>query len=111
MDKLKEAALHTDFSKVIVDEDASTVYLEDPDMSLDVGAIAKGYATERVARYLEAKGIDHVLLSVGGNIRAIGIRADGKPWKLDIQNPDLDSDKKSIDTLDLNGFSLVSSGD
>ncbi|HCD46761.1 MAG TPA: FAD:protein FMN transferase [Lachnoclostridium sp.] len=111
MDKLKEAALHTDFSKVLIDEEASTVYLEDPDMRLDVGAIAKGYATEQVARSLEAKGIDHVLLSVGGNIRAIGIRADGKPWKLDIQNPDLDSEKKAIDTLNLDGFSLVSSGD
>lgn len=111
MDKLKEAALHTDFSKVIVDEDSSTVYLEDPEMSLDVGAIAKGYATEQVARSMEAKGVDHVLLSVGGNIRAIGIRADGKPWKLDIQNPDLDSEEKSIDTLNLDGYSLVSSGD
>lgn len=78
MDQLKEAALHTDFSKVLIDEEASTVYLEDPDMRLDVGAIAKGYATEQVARSLEARGIDHVLLSVGGNIRAIGIRADGK---------------------------------
>ncbi|MDR1547461.1 MAG: FAD:protein FMN transferase [Hungatella sp.] len=111
MDQLKEAALHTDFSKVLIDEEASTVYLEDPDMRLDVGAIAKGYATEQVARSLEARGIDHVLLSVGGNIRAIGIRADGKPWKLDIQNPDLDSDKKAIDTLNLDGYSLVSSGD
>ncbi|WP_349945628.1 FAD:protein FMN transferase [Lacrimispora sp. BS-2] len=111
MDKLKETALHTDFSKVLIDEEASTVYLEDPDMRLDVGAIAKGYATEQVARSLEARGIDHVLLSVGGNIRAIGIRADGKPWKLDIQNPDLDSDKKAIDTLNLDGDSLVSSGD
>ncbi|MDR0923768.1 MAG: FAD:protein FMN transferase [Hungatella sp.] len=111
MDQLKEAALHTDFSKVLIDEEASTVYLEDPDMRLDVGAIAKGYATEQAARSLEARGIDHVLLSVGGNIRAIGIRADGKPWKLDIQNPDLDSDKKAIDTLNLDGYSLVSSGD
>ncbi|MEY8356249.1 FAD:protein FMN transferase [Lachnospiraceae bacterium 54-53] len=111
MDELKAAALHTDFSKLQIDEAASTVYLEDPDMRLDVGAVAKGYATERVAQYLEAKGIDHILLSVGGNIRAIGRRADGKPWKLDIQNPDMESEKKAIDTLDLDGLSLVSSGD
>ena len=111
MDELKEAALHTDFSKVIIDEEASTVYLEDPHMRLDVGAIAKGYATEQVAEFLEAKGIDHILLSVGGNIRAIGKRADGTPWKLDIQNPDTDSEKTAIDTLNLDGLSLVSSGD
>lgn len=111
MDKLKEASLHTDISKMIIDEKASTVYLEDPDMRLDVGSIAKGYATEMAGRTLEEKGIDHILLSVGGNIRAVGRRADGKPWKLDIQNPDTDSDKKAIDTLDLDGFSLTSSGD
>ena len=111
MDALKAAALHTDSSNLIIDEEASTVYLADPDMRLDVGSIAKGYATERVAEFLEAKGIDHILLSVGGNIRAVGRRADGKPWKLDIQNPDLDSEKTAIDTLDLDGLSLVSSGD
>jgi thiamine biosynthesis lipoprotein len=111
MEQLKKAALHTDFSKVLIDEEASAVYLADPDMRLDVGAIAKGYATEQAAKALEARGIDHILLSVGGNIRAIGIRADGNPWKLDIQNPDLDSDKKTIDTLKLDGLSLVSSGD
>lgn len=111
MDELKAASLHTDCSKIHIDEEASTVYLEDPDMRLDVGAIAKGYATELAAKSLEAKGIDHFLLSVGGNIRTVGRRADGKPWKLDIQNPDMDSEKKSIDTLDLDGLSLVSSGD
>lgn len=111
VDELKTASLHTDLSKLHIDEASSTAYIEDPDMQLDVGAIAKGYATEQAARYLEAKGIDHVLLSVGGNIRAIGRRADGKPWKLDIQNPDTDSDRKAIDTLDLDGLSLVSSGD
>ena len=111
MEELKAAALHTDFSKVIIDEAASTVYLKDPDMRLDVGAIAKGYATEQAAEFLESKGVDHVLLSVGGNIRAIGKRADGKPWKLDIQNPDTDSEKTAIDTLALDGLSLVSSGD
>lgn len=111
MDKLKEAALHTDISKIIIDEAASTVYLEDPEMRLDVGSIAKGYATEMAGQSLEAKGIDHILLSVGGNIRAVGRRADGKPWKLDIQNPDTDSEKRAVDTLDLDGFSLTSSGD
>lgn len=111
MDQLKEASAHTDFSKIIIDEDASTVYLEDPEMRLDVGAVAKGYATERVAKTLEEKGIDHILLSVGGNIRAVGRRADGKPWRLDIQNPDLESEQKAIDTLDIDGISLVSSGD
>jgi thiamine biosynthesis lipoprotein len=41
------------------------VYLTDPEMSLDVGAIAKGYATEQVARIAEENGIESCLISVG----------------------------------------------
>jgi hypothetical protein len=51
-----DASFHTDLDKVIVDEEEGTVYLEDPRMSLDVGAVAKGFATELVARELEASG-------------------------------------------------------
>ena len=63
---------------MIIDEAASTVYLSDAGMRLDVGAVAKGYAVERVAQDLEAKGVSSLLLSVGGNIRAIGGKPDRK---------------------------------
>ena len=51
-DMLREAAKHCNIDDVVVDEAAGTVYLADPEMSLDVGSIAKGYATERVATRL-----------------------------------------------------------
>ena len=59
---------HCDMDKVIIDEAAHTVYLEDPDMSLDVGATAKGYATELVAHELISRGFDCFLISAGSNI-------------------------------------------
>ncbi len=122
MELLKEKALHTDINKVIIDEEASTVYLEDPEMSLDVGAIAKGYATEQVVQQLNAKGYYNALISVGGNVRAMGSKgidlretdASGKesiPWSVGIQNPDQESDNQYIELLDLRDKSLVSSGD
>lgn len=46
-------------------------------MSLDVGAIAKGYATEMVCRSLQKQGFTHALISVGGSTRAIGTKPDG----------------------------------
>lgn len=110
MDELKEAGKHMDFDNVIIDRDASTVYLADPKMSLDVGAVAKGYATEMVCRKLEADGLDHALVSVGGNVRAIGTKDDGSRWKVGIQNPDLTSEKKYLHTVDLEDMSLVTSG-
>ena len=48
MDELLAAGEHTDIANIIIDESASTVYLSDPEMSLDVGSIGKGYAVQRV---------------------------------------------------------------
>ena len=112
MDVLKEKTKHIDINKVIINEEESTVYLEDPDMSLDVGAIAKGYATEMVALITIENGYANGLLSVGGNVRAIGSREDEeKAWNVGIQNPDLESEEPYLNILSLENLSLVSSGD
>ncbi len=110
MEELKAAAEHTDISQVVIDEDASTVYLPDKDMSLDVGSIAKGYAAEMACRKLEEDGLAYGLVSVGGNVRAIGTKTDGSLWKVGIQNPDLSSDKSYLHTVELKDMSLVTSG-
>ena len=115
MDLLKEAARHTNIDDVVIDEAASTVYLRDPDMSLDVGAVAKGYATEQVARYFESQGVKSLLISVGGNVRAIGEKltpaANGdKRWTVGIQNPDKESAQTELMNVMINGRSLISSG-
>ncbi|MBH1940409.1 FAD:protein FMN transferase [Mobilitalea sibirica] len=112
MDLLLEKSKHTDINNIIINEEESTVYLSDPDMRLDVGAIAKGYATERVMEIVTEKGYTGMLLSVGGNVRAIGGKIKEKdPWNVGIQNPDLESDIPNLYILNLIDFSLVSSGD
>lgn len=110
MEELRAAAHHTDIDKLVIDEANSTVFLEDEKMSLDVGAIAKGYATEKVCEKLETDGLSHALISVGGNVRAIGARNDGSPWKVGIQNPDSGSGEKYIHSVSLASRSLVTSG-
>ena len=110
MADLQEAVKYVDMSLVEIDREASTVYLPDAGMRLDVGAIAKGYATEQVSRSAEAAGLTNALLSVGGNVRAIGIRADGVKWQVGIQNPDVTSDVKYLHRVELDDMSLVSSG-
>lgn len=117
MDKLEAANQYTDIDKVIIDETASTVYLEDKNMCLDVGAVAKGYATEAVAQVLEKAGYDSVLISAGGNVRAIGHPLDGKrgEWNVGIKNPDspLEGSTDESNLLDIakvTDMSVVSSG-
>ena len=109
MDKLKEAAQHTDITKMVMDEEHSTVTLTDPQMRLDVGAIAKGYATEQVAKWLEKQDIYCALLNVGGNVRAAGKKPDGTPWTVGLENPqDVETDYLAY--LNLANEALVTSG-
>jgi thiamine biosynthesis lipoprotein len=112
MAKLEAAAKHTDINKIIIDEEASTVFLEDPEMSLDVGAVGKGYATEQVGEIAIKNGFTSGLISVGGNVRAIGNkRASNSPWNVGIQNPDMKSEQSNLQVVNLADLSLVTSGD
>ena len=116
MEYLREAAKHTDIDKVVIDAENSTVYLADPRMSLDVGAVAKGYATEIVAREMAEAGLKSALISSGGNIRAIGKPIDGvrERWKVGIQNPDesiVPDEQNVLDVIFINDYSVASSGD
>lgn len=110
MDALVAAAEHTDINDLIIDEENCTVYLADPEMKLDVGAIAKGYAVEMVAKMLEERGITGYVLNVGGNIRTVGAKGNGDKWMAGIENPGLDIDESYIAYLGLAGEAIVTSG-
>ncbi len=112
VEKLQEAAKHTDINNLIIDDDKNTVYIKDPLMKLDVGAIAKGYAAEKVAEYLTEQGISGFLLNVGGNIRSVGYTdSEGSQWKVGIENPDTENEEKPyIEYLKVAGESVVTSG-
>lgn len=110
MEKLTEAAEHTDIDCLIIDEENSTVTITDPAMRLDVGAIAKGYAVEMVARSLEERGITGYVINVGGNVRTVGIKGDGSSWIAGIENPDTDAEEPYVAYLKLSGESVVTSG-
>ena len=104
---LEEAAKHTGFDTVIIDEAASTVYLSDPEQSLDVGAIAKGWAAERVCEDLPSG----ICISLGGNVRATGPKPIGNaPWIIGVQEPD-SVHGEHLHTLNVPSGSVVSSGD
>ncbi len=110
MEKLEEAAEHTDINALVIDEEAGTVTLTDPAMKLDVGAIAKGYAVEMAARSLEDRSVTGYVINVGGNVRTVGTKGDGDKWLVGIENPQEDSEEAYLAYLELAGESLVTSG-
>lgn len=107
---LSAAAEHTDINALVIDKEASTVFISDPKVQLDVGAVGKGYATERAAELLIKKGITSYVLNIGGNIRAIGEKPSGNGWVTGITNPDKDSEEAFVCRVDLRNSSLVTSG-
>lgn len=110
MDELKKASEHCNIEDIIVDEGKSTIFLKDPKMSLDLGAIAKGFAIEEIVLKLEEEGYSNFIISAGGNVRASGLRADGTEWVVAVQNPKTDSDESYIDLVNITDESLVTSG-
>lgn len=110
MEELEIRAAHTDINQLIIDEEASTVYLADSEMSLDVGSIGKGYAVQKVADYARAHDMKQLLISAGGNVCVVGTKEDGEGWSVGVQNPDLSSDMEYVQKVKLQDVSIVTSG-
>jgi len=108
-EELEAAAEHTGFSALEIDEEKQTVRITDPEASIDVGALGKGYATERAAEYLEAVGAESYVLNVGGNIRIIGAKQDGTGWVTGIKDPQ-DAENRFAISLRLKDTACVTSG-
>ena len=105
-DALTEAAQHTGWDNVVIDDEANTVTLTDPALRLDVGAIAKGWSVQRAAETAP----EGLLISVGGNVCATGPKdASGTPWVVGVQDPD--GGENYLHTLYLTRGSMVTSGD
>lgn len=106
---LQQAAGHMNMDDLVLDEAAQTVQFADPELQLDVGGIAKGWAVEQTAQKAEARGLTSAILNVGGNVRAIGKKPDGSRWTAGVQDPDGEEYLAQVPLEP--GQSLVVSGD
>jgi thiamine biosynthesis lipoprotein len=79
-------------------------------LTLDLDAIAPGYAVDRVAERLEARGIDNYMIEIGGEVRVHGRNLQGRPWRIGIERPDQDG-RKLARVLHLEAMAVSTSGD
>lgn len=80
------------------------------DLRVDLSAVAKGHAVDRVARALDRLRVEHYLVEVGGELSARGSRPDGEPWRVAIEKPD--EARRAVErVLPLSGSGLATSGD
>ncbi|MBP3321678.1 MAG: FAD:protein FMN transferase [Clostridia bacterium] len=85
---LHEASAHINYRHLVIDAQASTLYLTDPAARLDVGAFAKGFAAKHCAALLADRGVENYLLDLGGNISAKGYDPRTKKmWTLGVDDP------------------------
>ena len=109
-DKIDKARALVDYKKVKLSEKTGTVDLP-KGMGVDLGGIAKGYAADEAWRIFREAGVKSAILDLGGNIVAVGSRADGKPWRIGIRDPRAQSDSAYYAVLSLSDEAVVTSGD
>lgn len=72
---------------IVLDKEAGTISFKRDGVMLDMGGIAKGYATYKAMEVLKANGIRNAIVNSGGDMYCLGVRAKNKPWKVGIQHP------------------------
>jgi len=99
------------WSHLRLDREAHTLTLLRPDLRLDAGGVAKGYAVDHASEALTALGLRDHLVEVGGEVRVAGRSADGHPWRVGIEQPREDGSRAVGETLSLTDGCAATSGD
>ena len=104
---INEALSHVGYENIVIEE--NMVYLKDVQAKIDLGALAKGYAGDKLKEYVEEKGVKSGIIDLGGNIVTIGSKPDGSEFNVGIQKPFADR-KEIISSVKVKDKSVVSSG-
>ena len=97
-----------DWQKIKLDATNLTVELPVAGMALDLGGIAKGYASDRVQTIMHGYDVTSALISLGGNVAVFGPKADGSLWKIAISDPQ--APDSYIGVLKATDVSVITSG-
>ena len=105
------------YRAIRLDPETRSVFFTRPGMRIDLGGIAKGYAVDRAMELLRRRGVQHALVSAGGDSRLLGDRG-GRPWMIGIRHP-RDTPKKTTAekartspvVLPLSDIAISTSGD
>ena len=91
-DELEELLSLVNSGNINVDETTDTVSFAKEGMQIDLGGIAKGYASQQIMEIFNTDGIESGIVNLGGNVQVLGKKPDGSEWKIAIENPkDTDS--------------------
>ena len=96
------------YQSIILNEEQSTVRFSNKSVKIDLGGIAKGYAVKRCLALLKSAGVNHALVSAGGDTGLLGDR-HGRPWLVGIKHPR--AEQKTAVHIPLENEAISTSGD
>ncbi len=85
---IREARRRVDFRKLAVRTEPPALRKADPQLSIDLSGIAKGFAADAIGEFLEERGLTNFLVGIAGEQRARGRSAAGSPWRVGVERPD-----------------------
>ncbi|MAA79739.1 MAG: hypothetical protein CL916_10810 [Deltaproteobacteria bacterium] len=89
---------------------AKTIQKKNPQMEIDLSAIAKGYAVDQIAQLLDQKGHANYMVDIGGEIKAKGKNSKDQYWRIGIETPDTQRGAYT-DIIELQDMAIATSGD
>ncbi|GAA0124604.1 FAD:protein FMN transferase [Clostridium sp. CTA-19] len=96
------------YKDVILDDSNKTIFLKNPNMIIDLGGIAKGYAADVLTDILKKHNVNSAMINLGGNLYILGNKEDGNKWRIGIQDPN--ESNSTVGNLLVNDKSIVTSG-
>jgi thiamine biosynthesis lipoprotein len=83
---------NTGYKKISIDKSLKKISKLDPNLHIDLSGIAKGFAVDKIARYLDKRGFKNYLIEIGGELIGKGLNKDNEIWQIGIENPNNNSD-------------------
>ena len=109
IEEIKEKFQYINYNDVELNNSEKTVFLKKPGMIIDLGGIAKGYTADVIAQTLKDEGVEKAIIDLGGNIYALGEKAENTLWRIGIQNPD-QTRGEIVGSINVKDKSIVTSG-
>ncbi len=101
---------HTGYEKIVIDLLENRISKSDPDLYIDLSGIAKGFAVDKIARYLDKINIQNYLVEIGGELVGKGVNTNQQPWQIGIEQAKaLERSVQRI--ISLNNMAMATSGD
>jgi thiamine biosynthesis lipoprotein len=108
--ELQAGRAAVDYRSLRLDPRSRTAAKAHGGLQADLGGIAKGYGVDLAARAIEAFGVEHYMIEVGGEVRTLGRNAAGQPWQIGIEEPDALPQRARL-VVPLSGRAMATSGD